>query len=760
MLDELLPKGSARRQVAAVAGATVLLLLVTQFVMPGEGARGTPGAILFQGLVFGALNALTAMGIVLIYRTSRILNFAQAGLGAIGAMFAYNTIIVFGLPYGIAFAVAVILSAVLAVALELAFVRRFFEAPRLVLTIVTIGFLLLISGPGLGLVIGLPLWGEGRDPIEAAGATPVNPLPSIEFTVGNLQIPFGFGELFALVVAVVALLGIGAFLRYSRMGVAVRASSENSERAELLGINVKVLSTVVWAIAGALSGAGVTLYGTVNSFAIGGQGAPEVLLVAFAAAVIARMYSLPIAVFGAVAISIMEAALRWSFPGQQGLFYTMVFGVLAVGLLLQRKALQRGEEASSWEATEEIRPTPREMFTVPGVRLWRFVLLAVGIGAVLIFPWLATVGVINLAGQAAIVAMVLLSLVVLTGWAGQVSLAQFAFVAVGAVVGGAIMGRAEISFWLAVPAAAVITGAVATGVGLPALRIKGLFLAVVTFAFAATTFFMLFNERYFGWLLPESVPRPTLLLLDFDDERSMFYLLLVFLGVTVAAVLGLRRTRPGRVLIAMRENETELQSFGINVLRTKLAAFALSGFLCGMAGALFASHQRAISATSFEPQASIEMFVFVVIGGISSISGGLIGAGLWAVKQVAPGGDAILAFFFNEAFLILVVLWVVPGGVAAIVYGLRDSVLRIVAQRRQMVVPSLFADYDPATLERQLIPLGEGMTGAGLQSLPFDRRYRLRSELYGAVNGETTAKHAPDDSKALGAAAERASEGA
>src|SRR5207247_5266364 len=138
------------------------------------------------------------------------------------------------------------------------------------------------------------------------------------------------------------------------------------------------------------------------------------------------------------------------------------------------------------------------------------------------------------------------------------------------------------------PIGAIITTVVALILGLPALRIRGLFLAVVTLAFSAAVAALLFDERYFGWLQPTNIRRPTLLFVDFEDERSMYYLCLAFLVLTILLITVLRRSRAGRVMIAMRENENDVQAFGINVVRTKLAAFALAGFICGVAGVLFA----------------------------------------------------------------------------------------------------------------------------------------------------------------------------
>lgn len=752
-----LSRGGMLRPIILGVGSVAAVLILTQFLLPGSAgaARGTPAAILFSGIVTGALNGLTAIGLVLIYRTSRVVNFAQAALGAAGAIFAYNLIIVYRFNYILAFLAAIIFSAAIGAIVEL-FLRRFFEAPRLVYTIVTIGLATLLGAIGVQAVAGIPIWGEQRDLAATFGQTEINPLPDFSFTLGDLQVPFGAEHLLAIGFLFAAMLGIGWFLRYTRLGMAIRASSENAERAELLGVNVRILSTTVWVIAGGLAGAGLTLLGTTQSFALGGQGAPSVLIAALAAAVIARMRSLPIAVLAALLISVFQRAIGWSFQDDGGLVEAALLGVIIIGLLAQRRTLARAQEASSWESHQEVRPTPFELQGVSSVRTWRRVLVGLAVAFVLGFPWTTESGLVNRASYAALLAMVLLSLVVLTGWAGQVSLGQFGFVAIGAMVGAALTSRAGISFWLALPIAATITAMVAIIVGIPALRIRGLFLGVVTLAFASTVGLVLFEERYFGWLEPRDIRRPTLPFLDFEDERSMYYLSLLFLGLTVMLVVALRRSRPGRVLIALRENENDLQAFGINVVRTKLSAFALSGFICGVAGVLIAHHQRAVGAQAFGPQASLDTFVFAVIGGVGSVTGAMLGSAFQAASQSFPQSDPILAFFLNPATGLLVIMYMAPGGLASLVYGLRDSVYRIVAQRRQIIVPSLMADYDPVVAARQLIPLADPLDDAGLASLGLARRYKLTSELYqqAELSGEGGA---PDDRTALGAAAQRAS---
>ena len=752
MIARLTP---TQRRAALAGGIGLLVFAITQFLLPGSAgsARGTPMAIVFTGLVLGALNGITAVGLVLVYRTSRIINFAQASLGTIGAIFAYNMVVVYHLPYALAFVTAVVISAGLGCVVEL-LLRRFFTSPRLVVTILTIGVGSVLGTIGLGVASSLPIWGDARDLATTFGGADVIPARSFAFEIGDLAIRFRLGHLLAIVGLVVVLLAIAAFLRYTRLGIAVRASSENTERAELLGINVRILSTVVWTIAGALSGISLTLLGTVESFALGGRGAPGVLIAALAAAIVARMNSMAIAVYASLLISIMQESVRWSFRDQGSVIEACLFVVIALGLLLQRRGMQRTEEASAWEATEEVRPTPRELLSVGGLRRWRWVLVGVAGLLVLAFPFMSTSDVVNRGSLAAIMAIVFLSLVVLTGWAGQLSLGQFGLVAIGALAGGALTSRAGISFWLAVPICAILVAALALVIGLPALRIRGLFLGVVTLAFASAVAQVMFSDRYFGWLQPENIRRPTLLLIDFEDERSMYYLCLAFLVLMVALVLTLRRGRPGRVMIALRESEANLQAFGISVVKTKLAAFALSGFLCGIAGVLYAHHQRAVGQLAFTAQASVTIFVFAVVGGVGSVSGGILGAAFQAAANSLPKDDPILSFFFNEGVGLIALLYIAPGGLTAIAYALRDSILRIIAQRRQIVVPSLFADVDPAVLEQKLIPLGDPLERTGLASLSLKHAYRLDSGLYAEAR-TTSDQGAPDEREVLGAVAER-----
>ncbi len=751
------------RDLALAAAATAAVLLVTQFVV----RDGTPVAILLQGLTFGLTNALIAVGLVLIYRSHRVINFAQAAMGVFGGVFTFDLATLSGWPFLLAFAAGVLVAGGVGLAFQLAFVLRFFNAPRLILTVLTI---VLIQGlqQVVPQIRNLPIFPDEADRTEEAllGRGITLPFEDFDFRVGGLPTPFGFGHLFALGMATLALIGLFAFFRYTRMGVAVRAAAENAERASLLGISVAKLSMVVWTIAGLLAGLGVILNGAVTEVFSPGVVPPELIIIPLAAAVLARFDSFPLATLAAVLLTVLRQSIGFGYEGQLPLTDALLLGVVLAGLLLHRRRAGRSEEqeATAFESAQEQRPIPRELLAVPSIGLTRRVLIGVVVGGLLLFPLVGTPGQINQTGFLLLVSISIVSLVVLTGWAGQVSLGQFAFVAIGAVVGGALTARLGISFWIAIFLVPFITAGLTLVMGVPALRIKGLFLGVVTFAFAIAVESVLFQEQYFGWLLPGAVERPALFFLDFEDNRSMYYLNLVALSLSVLLVYALRRSRPGRILIGLRENENNLRSFGVNPVRMRLTAFAISGFLCGIAGVFLAHHQRAVASADFMAATSLNVFVFAVVGGVGSIGGALLGAAYFSatflIFQSSLGGNQLLVLVIGPLG-ILIVLYVAPGGLASLLARLRDGVLKIVAQRRQMVVPALYQDVDPEALRRRLIPLASPIPNAGLDALPYELRYAAESELYGGRGRVTTAEDGPDredEAAAFSAAADRAEE--
>ena len=751
-----------------MAAATIVGLLVfTQLLLPGVGrhaGRGAPMAVLFSGLVLGSVNALTAAGLVLVYRATRVVNFAQTAIGAAGAELCFQFIRYTKVPFPLAFLFGVLLAAAAGFVFEIGIGRRFRDAPRLVPTVATIaaaGFLAGISTQ----VDRLPFFPKvgNRSALDAAGAASLRgrlPMARSTFHIGHLGIPFGFPEVFAIAAAGLTLAALAWFLRSTKAGIATRALAENRDRAALLGVSVTVLSALVWCLAGVLSGAGVTLSGLLATPAAATGFAPGLLLTALAAAIFGRMRSLPITVLAAVEITVATRAAGFALTRDAPLIDVGLLLLIVVGLMVQRREVTRSEAGGTetWQMTDEQRPVPAELVELPTVKRSRRALVTVGVAAVVVLPFITSTRIINLGGVIFLATLVALSLVVLTGWSGQVSLGQFAFAAIGAVVAGALTGRAGLSFWLAVPVATAVTAAIAVLVGLPALRIAGLFLAVVTFAFAFAVHSFLFNTRYFGWLLPRDVRRPTLFLIDFADERSMYFLCLLALVVGVLALVHLRRSRFGRLLIAVRDNEANVASVGVSVVRLKLLAFAVSGGLAGFAGALMAHQQRGVSAASFTADASLQIFILTVLGGVSSVNGALIGSAYGNSVTFFLAGNPVVTTLLGFGGP-LIVLYSVPGGLITMIVRLRDGLLRIIAQRQQLVVPSLFPGTDLETLRSKLIPMAGPLDDAGVAVIGMARRTYAKSSLFLGAAGDRDGPGPSQprrDELALSAAASRA----
>jgi branched-chain amino acid transport system permease protein len=373
--------------------------------------------------------------------------------------------------------------------------------------------------------------------------------------------------------------------------------------------------------------------------------------------------------------------------------------VIIVALLVQRVGSTRAERdtSSSWRAAEEIRPVPRELHGVSEVRTVRWVGMAfLAIGA-LALPHFVGVRAKNEAAVVLIFGLICVSIVILTGWAGQVSLGQMGFVAVGGAISAVATQEWGLDVTLAMLLAGVAGAIVAVLVGLPALRLRGLYLAVTSLAFALATTRYLLNPSFFDWVpaRAEGLDVPPLLgRWSLEDEMTMYYMVLAVLVLAMLGVRRIRETRTGRVLVAMRENEQGVQAYGVSLVRAKLTAFALSGFLAASAGALLVHQQRAFSLGLFEPSENLVVFTATVVGGLGSLLGGVVGAlflkgGEWWL----PGEWRFLA----SAVGVLFVLLALPGGLSGALYRLRDGWLRSVARRNSIVVASLLADVRTET---------------------------------------------------------------
>ncbi|HEX2850926.1 MAG TPA: ATP-binding cassette domain-containing protein [Acidimicrobiales bacterium] len=677
-LEEALASDDVRFGIRLGAGALAFLMFVG-ILYPA------PLPILVLGAVLGSLSALVALGLVLVYRANRIINFAQGDLGGLAAILAASLIV--GPKWGFFPAVAVGLVAALAIGglTELVFIRRFARAPRLILTVATIGLQQIFAFGELGL-----------PRLFSYDTAPQPPVP-FHFRLRWFPVVFNAGHLLILIVVPCVVAALAAFFRFTRIGIAVRASAESSDRAALLGVPVKRIGTVVWVIAAGLSGLGVLLRMPIQGVAIGQVLGFSLLLRSLAAAVIGRMERLWVTFAAAIGLGMIEQAVL--FRTHRTLIVDAVLLVIIVGALLVQKtgALSRAEDtgASSWTLTREVRPIPEELRRLPELRVGLPVAGALLTLGLVVVPLSMSASNVNLLGAGVMIAMVTISLAILTGWAGQISLGQMAITAFGAAVAGrlAINGH---NFFLCLVAAGLTGAAVAVVVGLPALRIRGLFLAVTTLAFALSTGSFFLNHEFFPWLAPdnsERVLRPVILgKFDLESEHTFYFVVLATFALVLASVWSLRHSRSGRMLIATRDNVRAAQSYGISPVRARLAAFGISGFIAALAGGLYVFHQHGMSNTFVGINGNVTVFSVAVIGGLGSIPGAVLGAAYLTFLDYSPLTREPLTQLLASGVGMLLILLVLPSGLGGALYTIRDALLRRLAAWRGIVVPSLVAD--------------------------------------------------------------------
>ena len=683
---------AALRSDAPAAKVGRMIAIVVVFFLAVKQIFGPPNALFLFGIATGALYGLIAVGIILIYRTNRIINFAAAAIGAVPAVFAVLLQVLKGTPYWLTFVITVVGGVALGAVADIAVIRRFRNAPRLILTVATIGISQLLAF----VAIYIPGWLGSED----IGANVKTPWARFRWETGSGNLLFNGDYIFSVVMVLALAGGLAAFFRFTKMGIALRASAENADRASLLGIPVKTVQTVSWMIAGLFGAMTIFLRSPLVGVPVDGTLGYQVLLFSFAAAVMARMESVPLAVLAGFAVGILEQSSVYS-TGSNDLSAAIMLAFILGTLLLQRGRLSRAMDTgiSSWQALKEYRPIPTELRKVPEVVWARGAVALVALVVVLAAPTFISKGEVAKLSLVPIFAIVAVSLVILTGWAGQISLGQMALVGAGAVTAGKLATDFNQDFWVTLIAGCIVGAIVAVVVGLPAVRIQGLFLAVTTLSLAGATQFYFLKRNYtFGELILPSaantrIGRPVLWeRVDLAPERSYYYFCVVMLGLVLLAARSFRKHRSGRVVIATRDNQRAAPAFAINLVRTRLAAFAVAGGIAGLAGVLQVYQSQSVDASTYGIVPSVNVFVASVIGGLTSLAGGVTGAVV--VQSVYLFGDPRIdgiSFLVTGPGLLLMLMFI-PGGFAQLGFGLRDRFLRSVARRRDIHVPSLVAD--------------------------------------------------------------------
>jgi branched-chain amino acid transport system permease protein len=581
------------------------------------------------GIVTGAIYAVSASGLVLTYATSGIFNIAHGAIGMFMAFIYWELSVSRDWPAPIALIIVVFILAPLFGAVIERFLMRGLRGASIATSlVVTVGFMVALLG------LALNIWDE-----KVPRALP-------KFFAGTKVKIFGVNvtghDLVTIFTALALALFLWALLNRTRIGIAMRAVVDDRNLLGLNGARPDQVSMLSWALGASIASiAGILL-------------APQELSVVFltllvvngyAAAMLGRLRSLPLTFLGGLLLG-MIGAYTISYVNLQGVLIGLPPALPTIFLFVLLLALPEARLRAG-------RLVGAVMPRVPGPRRSLFGGLALVGVAVVLTRMLGDADLIR-AGQGLALAIIMLSLVLLTGYGGQVSLCQMTFAGVGAFAMAKWGGSGSlVGILLAGGLAAIVGGLVA----LPSLRLQGLYLALSTMAFALMAEHMFFKtELGFGFGGGLKIGRLDLPGLSFDSERAYFVLLAIAFALIGMFVLSVRRGRFGRVLAAMRDSPVACATLGLSLTRTKLAVFMIAAGIAGIGGALYGGLQTTAGEIDFLMLRSLPLLLLAVIGGITSVGGALVGGMLFALPNIVT-----YAWVGNLQFL-----WT---GIAAVTIG-------------------------------------------------------------------------------------------
>ena len=626
------------------------------------------------GLGAGALTASIALGVVLIYRGSGVINVAVGAIAMIGAylFWAFTTgYLGFTLSSAPAYVLTLVCMAGLGVLFELAIFRPLRNTAPVAKLAASLGLLLVLQA-GAIVVFG--------DTTKSAHSI----LPSRTVTIFGRVVPEDRFWLAGIVIVVAAVLA--ALYRWTPFGLSTRAASENEVSAMLAGLSPSrlavvntVLACVVAGGLGVLVAPLVTLDAQTLAFAV---------VPALGAALLAGFTSFFIACFAGLAMGAIQwLIVYWQtqswFPTDvggapvRGVYELFVFLVIVAALFLRGASLPgRGEIV---EKRLPVVPRPERLLRSSTIAA------AAGVVALIVFPYDFRQALIN----SMLGIIICLSLVVIIGFVGQISVVQLALAGVAGFTMSHLTTDAG-GIWAKFPISLLIGASVATIVGLviavSALRVRGVSLAVVTLAAAvALEQFGFLNSRWGGGPRGSPVEQPSIgglnlapdasfRGLDGDLPSPVFGFLVLAATVLLALlVANVRRSSLGQRMLAVRSNERAAAAAGINVRNTKLAGFGIAAFIAGMAGALYAYNFGSVSSTRFGAVAALGLIAFAYFGGITMVSGAVI-AGIGATEGLFPhafdewfGLNGTYALLVG-GFALIITLLINPEGIAGTGY--------------------------------------------------------------------------------------------
>jgi ABC-type branched-subunit amino acid transport system ATPase component/branched-subunit amino acid ABC-type transport system permease component len=552
------------------------------------------------GLGVGALYAFASQGLIVIYRGTGILNFSLGATAIAGVFMQWELQTEHGWPFLASAIVGVAWSALLGMLTHWVIMRPLRRASSLVRVIATLGVLVTIQA---AVVL---RYGSNPHQVESW-------LPTDRVTLWA-EVGITVDRLILLAIGSASALGLWMLYRTSQFGLATEAVSESERSASAIGLSANRIALLNWGLGSAIAAVAGILVVPIITLQVTAMTA--LILAALAAALVGDFRSFPIATAAGFALGIGQA-LVGRFADQQGLGPSLPFLVIVVVLVFRGRSLPLRDHY--------LQQLP---MLGNGRVSWAWALF--GCGAVVFVMLTKQTKWIDAITVSLGVAIVLLSIVLLTGYAGQLSLAQYSIAGFGAYVAGRLVAVFDIPFLLGLLAG--VAAAVPLGLifGLPAVRTRGINLAIVTLGLGTTIELMLFtNRNYTGGVQGTQVGNPDLFGFDIGSinhpaRYGIFVLVMAMLAVVVVA--NVRRGRSGRRLIAVRTNERAAAALGIDVMVAKLFAFSLASAIAALGGIVLAFRLSSISYQSFSNFTSITYVGLALVGGVGQLLGAFVGS--------------------------------------------------------------------------------------------------------------------------------------
>jgi len=635
------------------------------------------------GLFTGAAYAIAASGLVLTYTTTRVFNIAHGAFGMVMAFTFWDFSQRQGMPTWLALVLVLGVVAPGTGWLVQRFVTRGLgEGPVSVSLVVTVGLFVGLIG------LAQYIW-----PPEPRTLPPFLPDQGIE--IGDTYVTAHQIITIALSAVVAALLYL--LLNRTRIGTAMRASVDNPVLLRLFGGNPDRVASLSWAIGISLA----ALAGILLTPVIGLSYFDLTLLVinAYAAAMLGRLTSLPWTFVGAMGLGILQSFAVAYLPTEGALAglravvpALFLFGVI---IAMPQAQLRIGQVKGIVSA-----PLPSMSRT-----------LACGAGLLAVVAVLASAmsdANLLLAGTAATYAMVMLSLVLLTGYGGHVSLAQFTFAGVGALA----YAKLDEPNLYGLLMSALIAAGVGALVALPVLRLTGLYLALSTLAFGVLMDKLVFQAGFaFGFNGTLTAQRLSLLGTSISSTSGYVVVMAAFFVLMAIALLLLRRGVLGRLLIAMRDSPAACGTLGLDLRWFRVGLFGLSAGMAGLAGALFAGLRGTVGAADFQLFNSLPLLLLAVVFGVTSVTGAALGGiGLMLLPVLQSSRPELAGLVFAVLGFGAVALGRDPNGLANLLFGLGRRLDRRFGDVVRRAVPVLPLPRDRADDSAETdIPLKEDL---------------------------------------------------